>query len=216
MKKITQAYEKLVVAGEIVPDEAQYCVLPKLDALQFAVESRAKKSLFRKSPVLPLGLYIWGGVGTGKSFLMDLFLGELKISARRVHFHAFMQEVQKGLHEARNSRERDALISVSKNMAQGLRILALDEMQIKDIADAMIVGRLFKLMHSYGVITVTTSNRKPDELYENGLNRQLFLPFIDFLKSNLTVHKLDGGIDFRQNRISGRQVYFSPIYEQRH
>ena len=211
MKKITQAYEKLVVAGEIVPDEAQYSVLPKLDALQFAVEARAKKTLFRKSPVLPLGLYIWGGVGTGKSFLMDLFVGELKISVRRVHFHAFMQEVQKGLHEARNSRERDALISVSKNMAQGLRILALDEMQIKDIADAMIVGRLFKLMHSYGVITVTTSNRKPDELYKNGLNRQLFLPFIDFLKSNLVVHKLDGGIDFRQNRISGREVYFSPI-----
>ena len=103
------------------------------------------------------------------------------------------------------------MISVSKNLAQGLRVLALDEMQIKDIADAMIVGRLFQLMHEQGVVTVTTSNRIPDDLYENGLNRQLFLPFIEFLKSNLVVYNLDGGVDFRQNRISGNRVYFTPL-----
>ena len=211
MDQISQAYEKLIVAGEIVPNQAQYSVLSKLDALKVSVEAPIKKSLFRKAPPLPLGLYLWGGVGTGKSFLMDLFVSELKISARRVHFHAFMQEVQTALHEARNSREKDALISVSKNMAEGLRILALDEMQIKDIADAMVVGRLFQLLHDHGVVTVTTSNRMPDELYKNGLNRQLFLPFIDFLKSNLVVHKMDCDIDFRQNRISGSEVYFTPI-----
>ena len=211
MEQISQAYEKLIVAGEIVPNAAQSGILSKLDALKSAVEVPIKKSLFRKALPPPLGLYIWGGVGTGKSFLMDLFVSELSVPARRVHFHAFMQEVQTALHEARKSSQQDALISVSKNMAQGLRVLALDEMQIKDIADAMIVGRLFQLMHDQGTVTVTTSNRTPDDLYKNGLNRQLFLPFIEFLKSNLVVENLDGGIDFRQNRISGNKVYFTPL-----
>lgn len=211
MEQILQAYEKLIASGEIVWNAAQLGVLSKLDVLKNAVEVPIKKSLFRKAPPPPLGLYIWGGVGTGKSFLMDLFVSELSVPARRLHFHAFMQEVQTALHEARKSSEQDALISVSKNLAQGLRVLALDEMQIKDIADAMIVGRLFQLMHEQGVVTVTTSNRIPDDLYENGLNRQLFLPFIEFLKSNLVVYNLDGGIDFRQNRISGNRVYFTPL-----
>lgn len=211
MEKISQAYEKLIVAGQIISNVAQSGVLSKLDELRRDVEAPVKKSLFRIPPPPPLGLYIWGGVGTGKSFLMDLFVSELKVPARRVHFHAFMQEVQTALHEARKSSEKDALLSVSKNMAKGLRLLALDEMQIKDIADAMIVGRLFQLMHDQGVVTVTTSNRTPDDLYKNGLNRQLFLPFIEFLKSKLMVHNMDGGIDFRQNRISGSQVYFTPL-----
>ena len=207
MDQISQAYEKLIVAGEIVPNQAQYSVLSKLDALKVSVEAPIKKSLFRKAPPLPLGLYLWGGVGTGKSFLMDLFVSELKISARRVHFHAFMQEVQTALHEARNSREKDALISVSKNMAEGLHILALDEMQIKDIADAMVVGRLFQLLHDHGVVTVTTSNRMPDELYKNGLNRQLFLPFIEMIKKNMDIENIVSGKDFRRSKLSGVKKY---------
>ena len=211
MEHIFEAYEKLIACGEIIPNAAQSGVLLKLDKLKSAVEAPIKKSFFRKAPPPPLGLYLWGGVGTGKSFLMDLFVRTLSVPARRVHFHAFMQEVQTALYNARKCSEQDALISVSKNMVQGLRVLALDEMQIKDIADAMIVGRFFQLMHAQGVVTITTSNRIPDDLYKNGLNRQLFLPFIEFLKSNLEVHNLDAGIDFRQNRISDNQVYFASL-----
>ncbi|MBL6779400.1 MAG: AFG1 family ATPase, partial [Rhodobacteraceae bacterium] len=185
--------------------------LPHLDALKTELEQPVKKSLFRKAPPPPKGLYIWGGVGTGKSFLMDLFAANVDVPARRVHFHAFMQEVQNALHIARAASEQDALNVVARNLSKGLRLLALDEMQIKDIADAMIVGRLFTLMREDGVVCVTTSNRPPDDLYKDGLNRQLFLPFIAYLKEHLIVHDMQSETDFRQNRMSGAQVYFTPL-----
>ncbi|MGA0371147.1 MAG: cell division protein ZapE, partial [Paracoccaceae bacterium] len=179
--------------------------------LKTELEQPVKKSLFRKAPPPPKGLYIWGGVGTGKSFLMDLFAANVDVPARRVHFHAFMQEVQNALHIARAASEQDALNVVARNLSKGLRLLALDEMQIKDIADAMIVGRLFTLMREDGVVCVTTSNRPPDDLYKDGLNRQLFLPFIAYLKEHLIVHDMQSETDFRQNRMSGAQVYFTPL-----
>ena len=185
--------------------------MPHLDALKTELEQPVKKSLFRKAPPPPKGLYIWGGVGTGKSFLMDLFAANVDVPARRVHFHAFMQEVQNALHVARAASEQDALNVVARNLSKGLRLLALDEMQIKDIADAMIVGRLFTLMREDGVVCVTTSNRPPDDLYKDGLNRQLFLPFIAYLKEHLIVHDMQSETDFRQNRMSGAQVYFTPL-----
>ena len=142
---------------------------------------------------------------------MDLFAANVDVPARRVHFHAFMQEVQNALHIARAASEQDALNVVARNLSKGLRLLALDEMQIKDIADAMIVGRLFTLMREDGVVCVTTSNRPPDDLYKDGLNRQLFLPFIAYLKEHLIVHDMQSETDFRQNRMSGAQVYFTPL-----
>jgi len=125
-----------------------------------------------------------------------------------------MQEVQAALHEARLNNEEDALLIVCKRFSKGIRVIALDEMQVKDIADAMIVSRLFECLHKNGIVTITTSNRKPEDLYLNGLNRQLFLPFIDFLKKNLTVHKLDGGNDYRRNKISSNKVYFTPLSKE--
>ncbi len=211
MVKISEIYDGLVTSGEIFRNEAQISVLPHLDALKTELEQPVKKSLFRKAPPPPKGLYIWGGVGTGKSFLMDLFAANVDVPARRVHFHAFMQEVQNALHIAREASEQDALNIVARNLSKGLRLLALDEMQIKDIADAMIVGRLFTLMREDGVVCVTTSNRPPDDLYKDGLNRQLFLPFIAYLKEHLIVHDMQSETDFRQNRMSGAQVYFTPL-----
>ena len=211
MVKISEIYDGLVTSGEIFRNEAQISVLPHLDALKTELEQPVKKSLFRKAPPPPKGLYIWGGVGTGKSFLMDLFTANVDVPARRVHFHAFMQEVQNALHIARAASEQDALNVVARNLSKGLRLLALDEMQIKDIADAMIVGRLFTLMREDGVVCVTTSNRPPDDLYKDGLNRQLFLPFIAYLKEHLIVHDMQSETDFRQNRMSGAQVYFTPL-----
>ena len=211
MVKISEIYDGLVTSGEIFRNEAQISVLPHLDALKTELEQPVKKSLFRKAPPPPKGLYIWGGVGTGKSFLMDLFAANVDVPARRVHFHAFMQEVQNALHVARAASEQDALNVVARNLSKGLRLLALDEMQSKDIADAMIVGRLFTLMREDGVVCVTTSNRPPDDLYKDGLNRQLFLPFIAYLKEHLIVHDMQSETDFRQNRMSGAQVYFTPL-----
>ena len=211
MVKISEIYDGLVTSGEIFRNEAQISVLPHLDALKTELEQPVKKSLIRKAPPPPKGLYIWGGVGTGKSFLMDLFAANVDVPARRVHFHAFMQEVQNALHIARAASEQDALNVVARNLSKGLRLLALDEMQIKDIADAMIVGRLFTLMREDGVVCVTTSNRPPDDLYKDGLNRQLFLPFIAYLKEHLIVHDMQSETDFRQNRMSGAQVYFTPL-----
>ena len=211
MIKISEVYYDLVASGEIFRNEAQINVLPHLDELKAALEMPVKKSLFRKAPPLPRGLYIWGGVGCGKSFLMDLFVANIYVSVRRIHFHAFMQQVQSDLHAARAAGQMDALNLVARNLSKGLRLLALDEMQIKDIADAMILGRLFTLMREEGVVCVTTSNRPPDDLYKNGLNRQLFLPFIAYLKEHLIVHDMQSVTDFRQNRMSGAQVYFTPL-----
>ena len=211
MIKISEIYNDLAASDKIFRNVAQIKVLPHLDELKAALETPIKKSLFRKPPPPPKGLYIWGGVGSGKSFLMDLFVANINVPARRIHFHAFMQEVQNDLHAARATSEKDPLNLVARNIGKGLCLLALDEMQIKDIADAMIVGRLFTLMREEGVVCVTTSNRTPDDLYKDGLNRQLFLPFIAYLKEHLIVHDMQSDTDFRQNRMSGAQVYFTPL-----
>ena len=210
MKKISETYFAKVKAGEIEENQHQCAVLPLFDDLYQAMRSPLKKSLFRKPPPPPKGIYLWGGVGSGKSFLMDLFVSQFGTNVRRVHFHAFMQEVHEALHSVRKSSERDALQVVSKQIAKNVKLLALDEMQIKDIADAMVVGRLFALLNEHGVVSVTTSNRPPDDLYKDGLNRQLFLPFIGFLKENLHIHDMQSNMDFRQKRLLGEQVYFSP------
>ena len=211
---MTQAYDALVAAGGLEPDDAQRGVLPEFDRIAEALSARKPaglKGLFGKKSETVRGLYLWGGVGRGKSMLMDLFhdvvAGE---GTRRVHFHEFMQEVQTGLHKARQTPVNDALLPVAEAMTDGLSLLCLDEMQITDITDAMIVGRLFDFMFKAGVIVVTTSNRVPDDLYENGLNRAIFLPFIELIKTRLVVHELTSPRDYRQDRLAGEEVYFHP------
>lgn len=219
MSTLSEIYDARVTDGSLRPDPAQRAVLPLLQEIREWLETHETRpkggllsGLFRKAPPAPpKGLYLWGGVGRGKSMLMDLFVESTAIKAkRRVHFHAFMQEIHHGMHEVRKTGADDALAPVAAKVASELRLLAFDEMQITDITDAMIVGRLFQLLMDAGVVIVTTSNRVPQELYKNGLNRALFLPFIDFLDTRLTVHHVESANDYRQHRLQGAQVFFSP------
>lgn len=213
-QSLTELYDSLVMQDALRPDAGQRAVLPRLEDLRLWLETpRATglQGLFRRAPAPPRGLYLWGGVGRGKSMLMDLFVAQTDCSGkRRVHFHAFMQEVQGRLHAARRLNLPDALVPVARDIAQDLRLLAFDEMQITDIADAMVVGRLFQMLLDAGVVVVTTSNRPPRDLYKDGLNRALFLPFIDLLQVRMDVVEIASETDYRQHRLTGSEVYFHP------
>jgi cell division protein ZapE len=207
---VQEIYAQRVNSGDLKPDDAQVAVLPEFERIRAELATPVKRSFFRKAPPPPKGLYLWGGVGRGKSMLMDLFVDTLNVPARRVHFHAFMQEIHSEMHRLREEGVEDPIKPVAKAVADSVRVLAFDEMQITDITDAMIVGRLFEQLFDAGCVVVTTSNRLPDDLYKNGLNRQLFLPFIDILKDQMQVRELISERDHRQDRLQGAQVYFSP------
>jgi len=211
---LTQIYDARVTEGALHADAAQRAVLPLMEEIRTALEEPVKKpglfGLFAKAPEAVRGLYLWGGVGRGKSMLMDLFCDAVDVPKRRVHFHAFMQEVQAKIDVARRAKVEDALLPAASEIAASVRLLCFDEMQITDIADAMIVGRLFEELFKRGVTVVTTSNRVPEDLYKNGLNRQLFLPFIAILRDKLDVHEIESEQDYRQHRLAGAQVYFTP------
>ncbi len=211
MGDLIQTYSDMAARGEITADPAQEAVLPEFERIRAALAQPVKRGLFRKAPEPIKGLYLWGGVGRGKSMLMDLFVGHVEAPARRVHFHAFMQEIHAAMHEARKTGVEDAVAPVAKSVADSVRLLAFDEMQITDITDAMIVGRLFEALFAAGVVVVTTSNRVPDDLYKDGLNRQLFLPFIEMIKARMVVRELTSATDYRQDRLKGARVYFHPI-----
>ncbi|MFB2531961.1 cell division protein ZapE [Paracoccus sp. p4-l81] len=216
---LTTIYDRRIAAGDLRGDPAQRAALAALEVVRQQLEAAPPPKagglmrLFARPeppPTVP-GLYIWGGVGRGKSMLMDLFFNEVAVPAkRRVHFHAFMQEVQARLNEARAKGHSDAVRPVADAIAAQARLLCFDEMQISDIADAMIVGRLFDYLFQAGTTVVTTSNRAPEDLYKNGLNRQLFLPFIALIRDRLAVHELRSDTDYRQHRLHGAQVYFTP------
>lgn len=167
---------------------------------------------FFARPKLPKGVYLWGGVGRGKSMLMDLFHETLAIGdKRRVHFHAFMIEVHQRLREARMTESGDPIPQVAEALAQDLRCLAFDEMVVNNSADAMIMSRLFKaLICDEGVTVVTTSNRPPRDLYKDGLNREHFLPFIALIEQQLDVIELNGPVDYRLERLGGMSTWYCP------
>jgi cell division protein ZapE len=216
---LVETYNRLVEQGELRGDSAQYHVIEQLNRLQKALQEPAnalgwlKKLRNNKSNGQLRSIYIWGPVGRGKTMLLDLFhaaaSGERK---RRVHFHAFMLDVHQRMHMARKSADANTAISrVAGALARQAQILCLDEMQIADIADAMIVGRLFEALLKEGTVIVTTSNAHPDELYKNGLNRPLFEPFINLIADRFDVVSLDGPTDYRLGRIKAYETYLTPL-----
>lgn len=220
------AYDEAIATGEIRTDAAQGAglrALIRLEADLIATEGGGRlKAIFRK-PEGQRGVYLWGPVGRGKSMLMDRFFANVAVEKkRRTHFHVFMGEIhrlidawRKGDAAARKSRfgqhkGDDPIPPVADVVAAEARLLCFDEFQVTDIADAMILGRLFEALFARGVTLVATSNREPDALYKDGINRQLFLPFIHLLKSRLDVVSVAGGHDYRLDRLRAAGVWFSP------
>ncbi len=209
------AYDRLVAAGELKPDPDQEAAAERLYRLRQALASYHAPGFFGrllgKSPPTPKGIYLWGGVGRGKSMLMDLFFANATTEPkRRVHFHEFMLEVHADIHAARAASHEDPLPRVAAEIAASARLLCFDEMQVRDVADAAILSRLFTALLDAGTTIVATSNRPPADLYKDGLNRQLFLPFIALLERRLDVVGLNGPVDYRMQRLGGGPTYFIP------
>ncbi|WP_245560726.1 cell division protein ZapE [Fodinicurvata sediminis] len=218
-------YRHLVEGDALATDPSQEEASRRLDALHEALQDyrpprrkRTLKSLFglsRNGPEPPKGLYLAGGVGRGKSMLMDLFYETAPVSRkRRVHFHAFMAEIHDRLHARRqngNAEKADPLPEVARDVAETAWLLCFDELVVENIADAMILGRLFETLFQEGCVVVATSNFAPDRLYEGGLQRDRFLPFIDLLKDRLEIYDLGAGRDYRLDRLQEQPVYYSPL-----
>jgi len=215
-----ERYEALLATGELKSDPAQEAVAERLNEMQreFYKIYRASNfigKLLGKRPAPPRGVYMWGGVGRGKSMLMDLFVQTLDIEQkRRVHFHSFMIEVHGLLREERKKESGDPIPPVAATIARDLQLLAFDEMVVNNSADAMIMSRLFtQLITVEGVTVVTTSNRPPQDLYKDGLNREHFLPFIDLIEGEMDVFALNGPVDYRMQRLGGMDVWHTPLGE---
>ena len=218
MSGVLAAYRALIAAGELQPDPQQAAAAQRLEQLQAELEAIPSRGsllwrLARRKPDAPRGLYLWGGVGRGKSMLMDLFHDCLTIrEKRRVHFHAFMIEVHARLREARKAESGDPIPPVAAAIAEGLRVLSFDEMVVNNSADAQIMSRLFtQLITQHGLCVVTTSNRAPADLYKDGLNREHFLPFIALIERELDVMALNGPVDYRLERLAGIDSWHTPL-----
>lgn len=216
MTSILARYDALVSAGELRRDNEQSAAAVRLDQLQKELEAPAPIGsliwrLTGKKPEVPRGLYMWGGVGRGKSMLMDLFHECLSITPkRRVHFHEFMLEVHQRIRAERAKEVGDPIAPVAAAIASEVRVLNFDEMVVNNSADAMIMSRLFTALIEAGVVIVTTSNRAPSELYKDGLNREHFLPFIALIENRLDVLTLNGPTDYRMERLSGVKTWHTP------
>ncbi len=217
-------------AGQVHPDPVQERIVLRLQAvyeqLQAIADHPAKPGFLarwgllgqNKPPAGPHGLYIWGPVGRGKSMLMDLFFADAPVAKkRRVHFHEFMLEVHARLHRRREKLaakgappEADTIVPIARGIAGETRLLCFDEFQVTNIADAMILGRLFETLFDEGLTVIATSNRAPDDLYKDGLQRDRFLPFIELVKQRLEILELGGDLDYRLDRSRNRDVYLTP------
>jgi cell division protein ZapE len=215
-------YQRLIEECQISPDTGQEAVIEKLQALyeQLTVANmlsakdlglweRLKGRLGTIVPASPKGIYLWGGVGRGKSMLMDVFYQSLPMqSKRRVHFHAFMQEMHATIHRHRQAGVEDTLIRAAQEVASAYRILCFDELQIQDITDAMMVSRLFGELFASGVVVVFTSNRPPEDLYLHGLQRDRFLPFIALIRAAMQVVEITSSRDYRLGRLQAAHIRY--------
>ncbi|KQT42889.1 ATPase [Aureimonas sp. Leaf454] len=224
---VRAALDRLVASGEIEPDVAQRRLADRLDQLDkalsastLAAKSSALGWLFgrAKAPEPVRGVYIHGDVGRGKTMIMDMFFRSATVQPkRRVHFHAFMADVHDriGAHreavKAGTAKGDDPMPPVGASIASEARLLCFDEFTVTDVADAMILSRLFKVLFAEGVVLVATSNVAPDDLYRNGLNRPLFLPFVDDLKQHADVVRLDAATDYRMATLGSADLYVTPL-----
>ena len=227
---LMRAVAASVEQGKLKQDPAQVPAIAALDTLlqalqtaMLATKGSALGWLFgkkvEKDADTPRGVYLWGGVGRGKSMLMDLFFEHaLAEDKRRVHFHAFMQDVHARIHawrqenqagENRKNRHDDPIIPVADALAKQARLLCFDEFAVTDVADAMILARLFTRLFENGVTIVATSNVEPDRLYKDGLNRSFFLPFIELVKTRMQVLELASSTDYRMEKLINNQVYMT-------
>ncbi|MDA0787320.1 MAG: cell division protein ZapE [Proteobacteria bacterium] len=220
-----ERYRSMRDANELMRDPTQKLAVEKLQSLHHALKGyqpaeesflsgwKDRFGLGRRNDAPPMGLYLYGPVGRGKSMLMDLFFDTAPVERkRRVHFHAFMLEIQQRLNELRKQEKRtDPLMQVAADVADESWLLCFDEFHVVNIADAMILGRLFQAFFDRGVVIIATSNVAPRDLYKGGLQRDRFLPFIDLIIEKLDVLDIGAGTDFRLDRLKGEPVWHTPI-----
>jgi cell division protein ZapE len=221
-------YRELRRQGRLQPDPAQHYAVERLQSLYRALLTYRPEHGFRgwlarfglgddPGSHAPMGLYLCGPVGRGKSMLMDLFFSVAPCQRkRRVHFHAFMLDAHERVECERRARSREPIAKVAADIAGEATLLCLDELQVDDIADAMILERLFAALFEAGVVVIATSNQSPDELYEHGLHRDRLLSLIELFKQRLYVLHLDNGRDYRLARLVGKPVYFAPLDDATH
>jgi cell division protein ZapE len=218
-------YRSMREANKLMRDPTQKLAVEKLQSLHHALKGyqpagdsflagwKDRFGLGRRTEEPPMGLYLYGPVGRGKSMLMDLFFDTAPVERkRRVHFHAFMLEIQQRLNELRKKEKRvDPLMRVAADVADESWLLCFDEFHVVNIADAMILGRLFEAFFEHGVVVIATSNVAPRDLYKGGLQRDRFLPFIDLIVDKLDILDIGAGTDFRLDRLKGEPVWHTPI-----
>lgn len=213
-KGMIERFAEEAKARGIVPDAAQNAAAERLqlfydELLEFKAARRTALRRLLLNPNLPRGVWIWGGVGRGKSFLMNCFFDAVPYKKkRRVHFHAFMQEVHAALNQRRAAGQTDPLADIAKEIAERTRLMCFDEFHVSDIADAMILGRLMQALFDEGVVFCITSNYPPDRLYPDGLHRDQFLPAIALLERELDVIEIDAGIDYRGTVLARTESYY--------
>jgi len=225
MTTVLEKYEARIESGQLTPDPVQATAAAALNDLEHRLANRKTGGWFSKAETVT-GLYMWGGVGRGKSMLMDLFFESAPVEARRrVHFHEFMAEVHDRLDAWRklsqDDRKRsewrvkgagdDPIAPVAKQIASEASLLCFDEFQVTQIADAMVLARLFEALFDMAVTVVATSNRHPNDLYKDGINRPLFLPFIEHLKAHCEILELASERDYRLDRLIEAPVWYSPL-----
>lgn len=225
MTTVLEKYEARIESGQLTPDPVQATAAAALNDLEHRLANRKTGGWFSKAETVT-GLYMWGGVGRGKSMLMDMFFESAPVEARRrVHFHEFMAEVHDRLDAWRklsqDDRKRsewrvkgagdDPIAPVAKQIASEASLLCFDEFQVTQIADAMVLARLFEALFDMAVTVVATSNRHPNDLYKDGINRPLFLPFIEHLKAHCEILELASERDYRLDRLIEAPVWYSPL-----
>ena len=216
---LRQLYEDHLAAGHLRADPAQMVALDRLQAFADQLHGYRPPSSglwarlkTRPKPGFAAGFYLYGEVGRGKSMVMDLLFESVRVARkRRVHFHQFMLEIHARLHKLQHERADDVLPRLARDIAEETWLLCFDEFHVGNIADAMILGRLFTALFAAGVKIFTTSNWRPDDLYKNGLQRDRFLPFIDLLKQRMIVHEMAGVTDHRYEQIRNLDTYFHPL-----